>query len=136
MSLVFGCFYFLFPELKNGAFREEFLFLLIDFVQCKDLVRINQILLELDVEYFELEILLRFFYFTVNFHHFFVLVVLFLVFSHVNFRIHRSDTLNKTKVFLLNAKVFHDLLRAFISGGEGLIGSFGNDELGGRSGYF
>lgn len=133
MALVLCRSDFLFPQLKNGAFCYEFLFSFIDFVQSKNFVWIDQVLLELDVENFELEVLFRFFYFTVDFHHLFVLVVLFLVFSHVNLRIHRANALNESKVFLFNAKVLHNLFSAFISRGKRLIGSFSNDKLGWRS---
>ena len=57
------------------------------------LIRFNQVILKLDVENLKLEIFFgRIFYFTMDFHDFFILNVVFLKLFHLDFRAHRADS--------------------------------------------
>ena len=89
MDLVNCGFDLLFSELKNVALSDQFLFFFNYFEESKDLIRFNQVILKLDVENLKLEIFFGwFFYFTMDFHDFFILNVVFLKLFYLDFRAH------------------------------------------------
>ena len=55
MNLVYASFDLLFSELKNCSFGNELFFLLYNFIKSKDLIRIHEMILELDIKDFEFE---------------------------------------------------------------------------------
>lgn len=96
MNLVYASFDLLFSELKNCSFGNELFFLLYNFIKSKDLIRIHEMILELDIKDFEFEELFGYFDFAVYFHEFFILNVVFLKLFHAYLRVHGTNAIDQS----------------------------------------
>lgn len=124
MNFIGSAFNLLFSEFENSAFGDKFLFVFNDLINSEDFLWIIEMILEIDVKYFELEELFGFFWFSVNFQDLSILNVIFLEPFHVDLRVHRTDTLNKAKILFFNAIAFHDLLGGLVTDCCYVVGSF------------